>query len=96
MSTAKHSAINRNVAGTVDGTLQSVQGLATLAAGMGMGRPAAAVAIGAWVARTAYSIYSQIKQVSGDKDESAAAAAAPAAPAAPAVASEPARETVNA
>lgn len=97
VSTAKHSAINRNVAGTVDGTLQSVQGLATLAAGMGMGRPAAAVAIGAWVARTAYSIYSQIKQVSGDKDESASAAAtAAAAPAAPAVAAEPAKETVNA
>lgn len=91
VSTAKASAINRNVDGTVQGTLQTVQGVATLATAMGMGRPAAIVAAGAWAARTAWSIYQQVKAVAGDKDESQAAEqAAPAS--APAVAEAPKQE----
>ena len=80
VSTARHSAINRNVDGTITGALQSVQGLATLAAGMGMGRPAAIVAAGAWAARSAYGIWSQIRAVSGKGESEAAAPTAPAAP----------------
>ena len=79
VSTAKASAINRNLEGTVSGTLQTVQGVATLATGMGLGRPAAVVAAGAWAARTAWSLYNQIKAVAGDKESESAAAAVPAA-----------------
>lgn len=94
VSTARASAINHNKAGTIDGTLQTVQGVATLATAMGLGRPAAAVAIGAWVARTAYMIYNQVKAISGDKEESAAASPVPpAASPAPAPPAEPATKS---
>ncbi len=68
----KHSAINRNMDGTIDGALQTVGGLAAVATCLlgpaGMARIPAIVAAGAFVARTAYQIYSTSKRL-GDGDD---------------------------
>ncbi len=68
----KHSAINRNMDGTIDGALQTVGGLAAVATCLlgpaGMARIPAIVAAGAFVARTAYQIYSTSKRF-GDGDD---------------------------
>ena len=69
----KHSAINRNMDGTVDGALQTVGGIAATAVCMmgpaGMGRIPALVAAGCFIARTGYQIYSQSKRLKGDKEK---------------------------
>lgn len=65
----KHSAMNRNMDGTVDGALQTIGGLAATAVCAGGGRIPALVAAGCFVARTAYQIYSQSQKLKGDKDK---------------------------
>lgn len=72
VSMTKHSAINRNMDGTVDGALQTVGGLAATAVCLlgpaGMGRVPALVAAGCFIARTGYQIYSQSKRLKGDEE----------------------------
>ncbi len=80
ISATRSSAVNRNTEGTVSGALQTVQGAASVAAAMGMGRPAAIVAAGAWVANTAWGIYNQVKAVAGDKAHKEKATVAPPSP----------------
>jgi len=80
------SAINRYLPDTVSGALQTVQGAATMAVSMGLGRPAAIVAAGAWVANTAWSVFSQVRAVTGEdggKEKPAPAPPKPPAPPAP-------------
>ncbi len=77
------SAINRYLPDTVSGALQTVQGAATMAVSMGLGRPAAIVAAGAWVANTAWSVFSQVRAVTGEEGGKEKPAPAPPAPPAP-------------
>lgn len=69
MGTLARGAANQHKGDTIGGALHVVQGLGSVGASLGMGRPAAAIAVGAWVARTAYMIYSQAKEFGGDENE---------------------------
>ncbi|MBI3925689.1 MAG: hypothetical protein HY319_09125 [Armatimonadetes bacterium] len=64
----RHSTVNRNKAGTIDGTLHLVQGLASVGTSLGMGRAAGLVATGAFVGRYAYMIYNQAKEMNDDEE----------------------------
>lgn len=77
------SAINRYLPDTVSGALQTVQGAATMAVSMGLGRPAAIVAAGAWVANTAWSVFSQVRAVTGEEGGKEKPAPAPPSPPSP-------------
>lgn len=65
----KHSAVNRNLESTVTGGLDMVGGAASVAASLGAGRAAGITAAGAWVAKTAYTIWSQSRRLSGSEEE---------------------------
>ncbi len=80
----RSSAINRYLPDTVSGALQTVQGAATMAVSMGLGRPAAIVAAGAWVANTAWSVLGQVRAVTGEEGGKEKPAPAPAPPDPPA------------
>lgn len=85
LSKTRSSAINRHLPDTVSGALQTVQGAATMAVSMGLGRPAAIVAAGAWVANTVWSVLGQVRAVTGDEGgkEKPAPEPPPAPPAPP-------------
>ncbi|MEW6283063.1 MAG: hypothetical protein AB1758_30905 [Candidatus Eremiobacterota bacterium] len=69
----RHSAINRNTAGTVDGVLQTIGGLAAVGVCLlgpaGMARIPAIIATAAGVGRIAYQIYAASQQLGGDEDD---------------------------
>ncbi len=70
MGTLARGAFNQHRPDTINGALHVVQGLGSVGASMGLGQPAAIVAVGAFAARMVYTIWEQSKQLGDDGGES--------------------------
>ncbi len=64
----KHSAVNRNLESTVTSAFDVVGGAATIASSLGAGRVAGIAAAGAWVGKTAYTIWSQSRRLGASEE----------------------------